>query len=78
MRMIQKKIKEKNYYRRRIKLIKITGKHNNINNKREIRINIEIWNVDKFDGGNTRRIRYDGTAYAGNSTEEVTGTMSSS
>ncbi len=41
-------------------------------------INIEIWNVDKFDGGNTRRIRYDGTAYAGNSTEEVTGTMSSS
>ena len=31
-------------------------------------INIEIWNVDKFDGGNTRRIRYDGTAYAGNST----------
>ena len=34
----------------------------------QLQINIEIWNVDKFDGGNTRRIRYDGAAYAGNST----------
>ena len=39
-------------------------------------VNIEIWNVDKFDGGNTRRIRYDGTSYVGSNTEEVTGTMS--
>ena len=39
-------------------------------------VNIEIWNVDKFDGGNTRRIRYDGTSYIGSNTEEVTGTMS--
>ena len=39
-------------------------------------VNIEIWNVDKFDGGNTRRIRYDGTSYVGSNTEEVAGTMS--
>jgi hypothetical protein len=39
-------------------------------------VNIEIWNVDKFDGANTRRIRYNGTSYAGSNTEEITGTMS--
>lgn len=38
-------------------------------------INIEIWNVDKIDGSNTRRVRYDGTSYIGGNTEDVTGTM---
>ena len=40
-------------------------------------VNIDIWNVDKFDGSNTRRIRYSSSnAYAGSNTEEVAGTMS--
>jgi fibronectin type 3 domain-containing protein len=38
-------------------------------------INIEIWNVDKIDGSNTRRVRYDGSSYIGGNTEDVTGTM---
>jgi hypothetical protein len=41
-------------------------------------INVEIWNVDKIDSSNTRRIRYSGTSYVGGNTEDVTGTMSSS
>ena len=40
-------------------------------------VNIEIWNVDKFDGVNTRRIRYNGTSYIFGGTEDVAGTMSS-
>ena len=40
-------------------------------------IQIDIWKVDKFDGNNTRRIRYDGSIYSGFSTEEICGTMSS-
>ena len=40
-------------------------------------VNIEIWTADKFDGGNTRRIRYDGTGYVGGNSEDVSGTMSS-
>jgi hypothetical protein len=41
-------------------------------------VHIEIWNVDKMDGSNTRRVRYDGTAYTGGSTEDITGAMNSS
>ena len=40
-------------------------------------VNIEIWTADKFDGSNTRRIRYDGTGYVGGNSEDVSGTMSS-
>jgi len=40
-------------------------------------VHIEIWNVDKIDGSNTRRVRYDGTAYTGGSTEDITGAMKS-
>jgi fibronectin type 3 domain-containing protein len=36
---------------------------------------VDIWNVDKFDGGNTRRTRYL-TGYVINVSEEVAGTMS--
>jgi hypothetical protein len=39
-------------------------------------IDIEAWAVDKFDGSNTRRIKYD-TTYIGFNTQDVTGTMSS-
>jgi chitodextrinase len=40
-------------------------------------VNIDIWNVDKFDGSNTRRIRYSTTiGNAGSNTEDVAGTMS--
>ena len=41
-------------------------------------VNIEIWNVDKFDGSNTKRTRYDSITnkYVPTNTEEVTGTMS--
>jgi hypothetical protein len=39
-------------------------------------IDIEAWAVDKFDGSNTRRIKYD-TAYIGFNSQDVTGTMSS-
>jgi hypothetical protein len=39
-------------------------------------VNIEIWNVDKFDAVNTRRIRYDGTSYIFGGTEDVAGTTS--
>ena len=38
-------------------------------------VHMEIWNVDKIDGSNTRRVRYDGTIYVGGSAEDVTGTM---
>ena len=37
---------------------------------------MDIWMVDKFDGNNTRRIRLTST-YAGGSSEDVCGTMSS-
>ena len=41
-------------------------------------VNIDIWNIDKFDGSNTRRIRFNtSNAYVGTNTEEVAGTMSS-
>ena len=41
-------------------------------------VNIDIWNIDKFDGSNTRRIRFNtSNAYIGTNTEEVAGTMSS-
>ena len=41
-------------------------------------IQIDIWeNGDKFDGNNTRRIRYVISGYTGSANEEVCGTMSS-
>ena len=40
-------------------------------------VHLEIWTADKFDGGNTRRIRHDGSTYINSANEEVTGTMSS-
>ena len=39
-------------------------------------VNMEIWNIDKIDGSNTRRVTYDGTSYIGGNTEDVTGNMS--
>jgi hypothetical protein len=39
-------------------------------------VDIEIWDIDKFDSTNTRRIAYDGTAYTGGP-GDVTGAMSS-
>jgi hypothetical protein len=39
-------------------------------------VHIEIWNVDKFDDLNTRRIRYNGTSYISAVSQDVTGTMS--
>jgi hypothetical protein len=41
------------------------------------RVDIEAHSTDKFDGSNTRRVRYDGTSYIGGSTVDVVGTMSS-
>ena len=35
-------------------------------------IEIEVWNSDKFDGANTRRVRYT-TAYSFSNTVDVTG-----
>ena len=40
-------------------------------------VHLEIWTADMFDGGNTRRIRNDGSTYINSANEEVTGTMSS-
>ena len=38
---------------------------------------IDIWNIDKFDGSNTRRVRYSTTnPNAGSNAEDVAGTMS--
>jgi hypothetical protein len=39
-------------------------------------IDIEAWGEDKFNGSNTRRIKYD-TTYIGFNSQDVTGTMSS-
>jgi len=39
-------------------------------------IELEVWNSDKFDGANTRRVRYT-TSYSVSNTAEVTGSMSS-
>jgi hypothetical protein len=39
-------------------------------------VHMEIWNVEKFDSFNTRRIRYNGTSYISGGSEDVTGTMS--
>jgi hypothetical protein len=39
-------------------------------------VDISIWNVDQFDGGNTRRTRYM-TSYSSSSGTDVAGTMSS-
>lgn len=39
-------------------------------------VGIDIWNVDKFDGSNTRRTRYLTAPYVPSNTEEVAGTMS--
>ena len=39
-------------------------------------VNMEIWNIDKIDGSNTRRVTYDSTSYIGGNTEDVTGNMS--
>ena len=41
-------------------------------------VQLEIWTADMFDGGNTRRIRNDGSTYINSVNEEVAGTMSSS
>jgi fibronectin type 3 domain-containing protein len=38
-------------------------------------VSIDIWNIDKFDGSNTRRTRYL-TGYVPTNTEDVAGTMS--
>jgi hypothetical protein len=38
-------------------------------------VDIEIWDIDKFDSTNTRRIGYDGTAYTGSGPGDVIGTM---
>lgn len=40
-----------------------------------VAVQMEIWNVDKFNGSNTRRTRYL-TSYVTNNSEEVVGTMS--
>jgi hypothetical protein len=37
---------------------------------------IDIWNIDKFDGSNTRRTRYLTAPYVNSNTDEVAGTMS--
>ena len=41
-------------------------------------VQLEIWTADMFDGGNTRRIRNDGSTYINSVNEEIAGTMSSS
>jgi hypothetical protein len=41
------------------------------------RVEIEVHTTDKVDGSNTRRVRYDSTAYIGANTVDVVGTMSS-
>jgi hypothetical protein len=38
-------------------------------------VDMELWNVDKFDGSNTRRVRYT-TSYSSNITQDVAGSMS--
>jgi hypothetical protein len=38
---------------------------------------IQIWNVDKIDGGVTRRTRFDSAGYSGGSGQDIVGTMSS-
>ena len=38
-------------------------------------IDIELWNSDKFDGANTRRVRYAGS-YSYSNTVDTVGTMS--
>jgi hypothetical protein len=40
-------------------------------------VELELWNSDKFDGANTRRVRYT-TAYSVSDTVDVTGSMSTS
>jgi galactose oxidase-like protein/Kelch motif protein len=40
------------------------------------RVEMEVHTTDKVDGSNTRRIRYDGTNYAGGNTIDIVGTMS--
>ena len=40
------------------------------------RVDMEVHTVDKVDGSNTRRVRYDGTAYIGGNTTDIVGTMS--
>jgi fibronectin type 3 domain-containing protein len=39
-------------------------------------VHVEIWNPEKIDGSNTRRIRFGDTGYAANVSEDVCGTMS--
>ena len=39
-------------------------------------IDLELWNSDKFDGANTRRVRYT-TSYSFSNSVDVTGSMSS-
>ena len=38
-------------------------------------VDMELWSADKFDGTNTRRVRYT-TSYSSNTTQDVTGSMS--
>jgi hypothetical protein len=41
------------------------------------RVEMSVWTSDQVDGSNTRRTRYAGGAYAGASTVDIVGTMSS-
>jgi hypothetical protein len=40
------------------------------------RVEIDAYSTDKIDGSNTRRVRYDGTAYISSNTVDIVGTMS--
>ena len=40
-------------------------------------VDMELWSADKFDGTNTRRVRYT-TSSSSNTTQDVTGSMSGS
>ncbi|MEW6605435.1 MAG: galactose oxidase-like domain-containing protein [Thermoproteota archaeon] len=41
------------------------------------RVELSVWTTDQIDGSNTRRVRFDGTAYATSSSADVVGVMSS-
>jgi hypothetical protein len=40
-------------------------------------INIETWNIDRFDGNRTMSTRFSGNLYRASAAEDVTGSMSS-
>ncbi|HUG96070.1 MAG TPA: hypothetical protein VMJ94_00890, partial [Nitrososphaera sp.] len=41
------------------------------------RVELSVWTTDQIDGSNTRRVRYDGTAYGTANAADVVGVMSS-